>query len=110
MPRILVDNNLSLLLKEVLLTDFPESAHVFELGMAEASDTQIWQFAKTHFDAIITKDKDFYYRVILYGSPPKIIWITSENMRNRDLLNLIRREKDTIKTFLISKNDVLNIQ
>jgi len=35
---------------------------------------------------ILTKDTDFFDKLILRGSPPKIVWLRTGNMRRADLL------------------------
>jgi predicted nuclease of predicted toxin-antitoxin system len=110
MPKILIDNNISVLAKIVLEKDFPMSRHVFELGLETSSDTEIWEFAKNNFDAILSKDKDFYFKTILNGPPPKLIWITKGNCSNSQLLNLLRKHISEIKTFLLSDQAILSIQ
>jgi predicted nuclease of predicted toxin-antitoxin system len=44
--KILIDNNLSVLVKEVLKVSFSDSRHVTELQMSDVSDSDIWQYAK----------------------------------------------------------------
>ena len=45
--KILVDNNLSVRLPEVLASDFPGSVHVATLELTQATDTQLWELART---------------------------------------------------------------
>lgn len=108
--KLLIDNNLSVLLKEVLEEPFPGSIHVFDLNLSDASDNTLWNLAKEEYDAIITKDRDFYYQVLVHGSPPKIIWITRGNCKNREMLSLIRSKVEDIEIFLNSDQDILIIQ
>ena len=109
MASVLIDNNLSVILKTVFEKEFPGSMHVYELGLEKASDTEIWEIAKGKYDAIISKDKDFYFRIMLHGSPPKLIWIARGNCRNREILDLIRENTSKIKAFLASNQEVLKL-
>lgn len=52
--KILVDNNLSVRLPEILSTDFPGSVHVATLGLTEATDTQLRELAQREHFAIPT--------------------------------------------------------
>ncbi len=108
--KLLIDNNLSTLVKSVLNSSFPGSMHVSEINLTEASDTIIWEVAKKDYHAILTKDRDFYYRVSLFGVPPKVTWIKRGNCKNRELLDLIRNIIDDINTFLNSGRDIMTIQ
>lgn len=108
--KLLIDNNLSVLLRDVLKPYFPEAWHVADLNLSEASDSHIWELAKKEFHAIVTKDRDFYDRVTFNGSPPKLVWITRGNCRNKELLSMIRERLDDIRVFLGSERDVLILQ
>jgi len=46
--KLLFDQNLSPRLPRVLVDIYPESVHVREINMRDATDTQIWEYAKTH--------------------------------------------------------------
>ena len=108
--NLLIDNNLSVLLAEVLEPYFPGTRHVSDINYAEASDSKIWELAKAEFTAILTKDRDFYYRVVMNGPPPKVIWITRGNCGNREMHSLMRAKIMEILTFLGSDQEVLLIQ
>lgn len=107
--KILVDNNLSIKLPEALSRNFPGSVHVATLELAEATDTHLWELAQRESLAIMTKDKDFYYRVSLLGPPPPIIWITRGNCSNQEMISLVRKNIPTIRSFLASKQALLII-
>lgn len=107
--KILVDNNLSVRLPELLAADFPGSVHVATLELTKASDTQLWALAKREHFAIITKDKDFYYRVNVLGSPPPVIWITRGNCANREMIALVKQHIPAIRSFFTSRQALLII-
>lgn len=107
--KILIDNNLSIIMKEVLAAHFPDSQHVADLQMSDANDSQIWEFAKEQQFMIITKDKDFYHRISVFGPPPKVIWIKKGNCRNKEMLQLVRDHLSVIKSFAVTKEGLLII-
>jgi predicted nuclease of predicted toxin-antitoxin system len=72
--KLLFDQNLSRKLVNRLADIFPESSHVQFHGLAEKTDTEIWEFAKLNDFCIVTQDADFAERSRLYGSPPKVVW------------------------------------
>ena len=81
MKRFLIDENLPRTLR------FPGNYHftyIVDFGR-QMSDTEIWEYAIENEYIIITKDTDFYDRIVLHGSPPKVIWIRFGNMRKRKL-------------------------
>ena len=57
--KLLFDQNLSFKLCRRLADVFPESTQVRLLGMAEADDWSIWQYAKTNGFALVSQDADF---------------------------------------------------
>ena len=56
---------------------------------------------------MISKDKNFYERALLYGAPPKFIWLRLGNCTRDDLLALIRRHEQEILAFETSPESVL---
>jgi hypothetical protein len=56
--KLLLDQNLSPRLTDLLADIYPECIHVRELGMARASDTQIWLCAAEHGFTIVSKNAD----------------------------------------------------
>ena len=77
--RLLFDQNLSHRLLTALKELFPGSLHVRLLGMAEADDLTIWNYAKEHDLVIVTQDSDYSDWNKLKGAPPKIIWLRCGN-------------------------------
>jgi predicted nuclease of predicted toxin-antitoxin system len=73
--KLLFDENLSPNLPGLVMATFPGSEHVREIGLKGRTDEDIWDYARVNGFAIISKDKDFYQRALLYGSPPKFIWL-----------------------------------
>ena len=49
------------------------------MGMEQLDDMAIRQYAIENGFIIVTKDADFYEMDLLYGQPPKIIWIKTGN-------------------------------
>ena len=73
--KLLFDENLSPRLVPALADLFPESAHVDRLSMGGEPDPVIWEYAKRHGYVLVSKDSDFHERSLLYGHPPKVVWI-----------------------------------
>ncbi|HEY0430378.1 MAG TPA: DUF5615 family PIN-like protein [Pyrinomonadaceae bacterium] len=77
--KLLFDHNLPPLLISRLADLFPQSQHVFPLGLDRASDWEIRDYARQSGYAIVTKDADFSDLCVLLGFPPNIIWIRRGN-------------------------------
>jgi predicted nuclease of predicted toxin-antitoxin system len=63
--KLLFDHNLSYRLARVLLDVYPESVDVRELLLERAPDEAIWNYARTHHLAIVSKDSDFHQRSVV---------------------------------------------
>jgi predicted nuclease of predicted toxin-antitoxin system len=98
--RLLLDQNLSPWLCLALSDCFPRSVHVRHIGLRDASDTTIWDYAARNDFAIITKDADFRQRSFLKGHPPKVIWIRLGNCSTSVVETLVRRRASEITAFL----------
>ena len=83
--------------------------HVRTLGLSEATDTIIWEHAKAHGFVLISKDADFQQRSLLFGSPPKFIWLRVGNSPTQRIEAPLRQhaealyrfERDAIPLYLI---------
>ena len=97
--KLLFDQNLSPRLP-VLLGDLYEgSVHVRDVGLLEADDAILWEYAKRNNFIITTKDSDFQARSLLYGGPPKVIWLAVGNCTVQFIEGLLRKHSATLHTF-----------
>ncbi len=78
---------------------FPLSSHVRFLNLHESDDLGIWNFAKQNHFTIVTQDSDFNEWSILYGFPPKIVWLKTGNTSTDRVIKLIRDNFDEILSF-----------
>ena len=67
--KLLVDENLPPRLVRDLADLFPESTHVSLVDLGSTPDTVIWEYAKAHGFARLTKDKDFCEPELCLGGP-----------------------------------------
>jgi predicted nuclease of predicted toxin-antitoxin system len=102
--KLLFDQNLSRKLVTRLADIYPGSSHVQFHGLAEKTDTEIWQFARTNDFCIVTQDADFAERSRLYGSPPKIVWLRCGNVPTNQIEVLIRSGIEAIEELLNNPN------
>ena len=77
--KLLFDQNLSHRLIKSLEDLFSDSQHVCLIGLAEADDLAIWNYAKEHGLVIVTQDSDYPDWNKFLGSPPKIVWLRCGN-------------------------------
>jgi predicted nuclease of predicted toxin-antitoxin system len=97
--RLLFDHNLSPSLVQRLSDLFPQSQHVFLLGMDQADDRQIWEYAAQNQFAIVTRDSDYNDLSLLLGFPPKVLWIRRGNCSTQTIESILRTSAPDIQTF-----------
>jgi predicted nuclease of predicted toxin-antitoxin system len=98
--KLLFDQNLSYRLVQSLQKEYPDSRHVREVGLQEASDTAVWQYAAQQGYAIVTKDADFHQRSFLFGHPPKVIWVRVGNTPTAMIEALLRCRVADVAAFV----------
>lgn len=96
--KLLIDANLAPELARRLSDLFPGSMHVEAVGLG-ASDTEIWNYAKAHGFLIVSKDSDFEQRALVFGAPPKVVWIRLGNYRKGVVESLLSQRFEDIMSF-----------
>jgi len=104
MKLLLFDQNLSPRLVGRLADIYHNSAHVFSLGLGDAMDIDVWEFARDNDYMIVTKDADFSEFGIIKGFPPKIIWIRRGNCSTQDIENILRENFSAISELSVDEN------
>jgi predicted nuclease of predicted toxin-antitoxin system len=97
--KLLFDHNLSPRLVARLADLFPDASHVALAGLDRASDEQVWEYARAHGYAIVTKDADFSELSLLRGFPPRVIRLRIGNCTTAQIEGLLRRYHETIAAF-----------
>jgi len=97
--KLLFDQNLSHKLARRLTDIFPDSTHVREVGLKEANDPVVWDYAKQQSFMIISKDADFHQRSFVFGFPPKVVWVQLGNCTTAEVEQVIRANFAAIKDF-----------
>lgn len=97
--KLLFDQNLSYKLCAKLREIFPDSSQVRLVGLAQRDDDEIWRYAQQNEFVIVTQDADFSLLSLLYGSPPKVIWLRCGNQPTAFIESLLREHEIEINTF-----------
>ncbi len=97
---LLFDENLSPKLVIALADQFPGSCHVDRVGLGSADDNSVWKYAQQNNLTLVSKDSDFQEKSLLYGYPPKVIWIRRGNCTNRQIEMLLRTRAEQIYDFI----------
>lgn len=98
--KLLLDENLSRRLVPFLQDDYPESSQVALLGLEQASDAAIREYARDHGYVIVTKDEDFKDLAELHGAPPQVVLLRIGNCDKATLLHVLRAKRAEIEHWL----------
>lgn len=98
--KLLLDENLSPRLVELLADLYPGSTHVHQCDLGISNDLAIWEYAKANDFTIVSKDSDFEERSILLGSPPKIVLLRVRNCTSGAIEILLRNALPMIMRFV----------
>lgn len=106
--KLLFDANLSRKLLGRLLSLFPGSVHVNELGLkSPATDREIWTYAGENGFAVITGDRDFLELAKTSGPSPKVILLENCDYPTKVAEALIVANAIRIAEFAESERNVL---
>ena len=97
--KLLFDQNISHKIIKILSAEFSGSTTVKSEKLIDSLDKSIWEFAKKSNYIIVTQDSDFNDLNLLYGFPPKIIWIRTGNVRTEELANILKSHFSEIQDF-----------
>jgi predicted nuclease of predicted toxin-antitoxin system len=95
--KFLFDHNLSPHLIHLLADLYPDSQHVFMLGMDQANNQTIWDYAAQNDFTIVTRDSDFNDLSLIRGFPPQVIWIRRGNCSTQEIEQILRSATDIIQ-------------
>lgn len=97
--KLLLDENLSDRIPVKINDLYPESAHVKTLNLTNTDDSIIWDYAKVNDFIILSKDSDFHQRSLLYGHPPKFIFLRIGNSPTSAIVQILKDNFATIVQF-----------
>lgn len=97
--KLLFDENLSAKLPNRVIDLFPNSIHVRDVEMASTEDSIVWDYARGNDFVIVSKDADMHDLSLVFGNPPKVIWIRLGNCSTQQVEALLRREFQAIQVF-----------
>lgn len=84
--KFIIDAQLPPSLEAVLRQAGCDAVAVREIGLREAKDAAIWNYALQNNGVILTKDEDFAERCMASNQAPVVIWLRIGNATNPELL------------------------
>jgi predicted nuclease of predicted toxin-antitoxin system len=97
--KLLFDQNLSFKLCHQFADLYPDSSQTRLLGLAEADDRTIWQYAGNNGFVLVSLDADFAEMASLLGPSPKVIWLRSGNQPTSEVEARLRSHAEIIAAF-----------
>jgi len=97
--KLLFDQNLSRFLVERVSSEFKGSLHVIQLGLGQATDRKIWDWAGEHGFTIVSKDSDFRDLAASSVPPPKAIWLRVGNASTREIERVLHDNTERMHDF-----------
>jgi predicted nuclease of predicted toxin-antitoxin system len=105
--KLLLDENLSPRLATLLAAHYPGTTQVELLGLRGASDTTVWELARTQGYVLVSKDNDFRQRSFQYGAPPKVVWLKVGNAGTAAIHRLLTQSHSAIARFVADPEEAL---
>lgn len=107
--KLLLDENLSDRIIPKILDLYPDSEQVKTLALRNTDDAVIWEYAKANGFVIVSKDSDFHQRSLVYGHPPKFIYLRMGNSPTSKIVQILRDNFDAIIQFGNSETESILI-
>ena len=73
------------------------------------SDQEIINKAEKENRIVISKDNDFFKQNLIKGIPKRILFITTGNIVNKELIRLLELNIETIESLFESDNKIIEI-
>ncbi len=105
--KLLFDQNLSPRLVARLVDLYPDSNHVYHIGIDRLSDEGLRDYARHENFVIVTKDSDFSDLCILLGFPPKVVWIRRGNCSTAAIEAILRDHNEDMEA--LGQDEVVGI-
>ena len=86
-----------------------QADHVRELGLRDADDLTIFQYAKKTSSVVVTKDSDLVELVYRHGIPPQIVWVTCVNTTNASLNRIFTATFASTLQLLVAGETIVEI-
>lgn len=106
--KFLVDAQLPFRLKKWLIEQGHDAIHTDDLPDKHlTSDNDIIIIAEREDRIVISKDSDFYQHNLIRGAPKRILFITTGNIVNKELIRLFELNFLTIENSFNSGSNVI---
>jgi len=108
--KFLVDNQLPRVLCRFLASRGAECEHVLDVGLAKATDEQIWRHAGENGQIVISKDEDFAHLAARVKTGARFVWVRLGNCRSAALLAAFDRVWPRLEASLLAGDEIVEIR
>jgi predicted nuclease of predicted toxin-antitoxin system len=108
--KILIDAQLPPGLKVMLAAAGHEANHVIDVGLRDADDARVWEYAVREGIAILTKDEDFAVRRLRQPRGPTIIWLRVGNCSRAALERWLTPLLASIEALVEAREGVIEVR
>lgn len=84
--RFLVDHQLPPAVSRHLAEAGHDAVHVSMIGLDEADDVTVWEWARQETRIVVSKDEDFLYLAHRPSEAGRLLWVRLGNCRRADLI------------------------
>lgn len=102
--KLLLDQHLSRRLVVRLADHYPDSQHTSGLGLARASDRDIFLAARHDDFVLVTADADFAALSARFGRPPLVVHLRIGNAGNERVEQVLRQARQAIEAAADDEN------
>jgi predicted nuclease of predicted toxin-antitoxin system len=86
-----------------------EAQSVRAVGLRDATDSKIFEEARSQNVVVMSKDNDFTNLIERHGPPPQIIWVTCGNTSNAKMRQILSKTLPKAKELLDQEEAVVEI-
>ncbi len=108
--KFLVDNQLPAALAAYLRKKGLDCEHVLDAGLAEASDTELCNYASANERIIISKDQDFLHLANRPKASFQFLWVRLGNCRTKVLIETFEQVWPKLEAALNEGERVIEIR
>ena len=108
--NLLIDAQLPPALATWLIQQGHIAQHIEDVGLRNADDIEIWNYALTSGATIVTKDEDFAERTARTRTGPIIVWLRIGNATNRALLEWLEPRWPRIVALLEAGDRLIEVR
>lgn len=108
--NFLVDNQLPTALAAFFNAHGHTARHVFELGLDETPDLDIWSYARQRDWVMVSKDDDFVHLANRPGDLGRLVWVRTGNCRKPALLESFAKALTAVVAALRAGHRIIEVR